>query len=146
MTFAQKREALARDLGLAADTPLPTVIEAGLRAMGMVPAPGSIALQMVNTDQVPMPFVCDMEYTLDMGQSKWLSTSWVQRCRSGCAQPSSRCGLIHPPEPPCDAPEEVKTRCIPYDPHTPPTRAQAHANATHPHATHPHARSRAHYR
>ena len=68
--FAQKREALARDLGLAADTPLPTVIEAGLRAMGMVPAPGSIALQMVNTDQVPMPFVCDMEYTLDIKGAK----------------------------------------------------------------------------
>ena len=38
--------------------------------MGMVPAPGSIALQMVNTDQVPMPFVCDMEYTLDIKGAK----------------------------------------------------------------------------
>ena len=53
--------------------------------------------QRFNGDQVPMPFVCDMDYTLwrSRAQSELLSTNWAHRSQSGSALQKSYCGRHH---------------------------------------------------
>ena len=81
--------------------------------------------QRFNTDQVPMPFVCDMDYTLDIKGAKRVSINQLGPSlskRQCTAQVSLR--AAPPPSPPDDAPTEVKDRCVRF--HTCPTASGPH--------------------